>query len=443
MQLLAPRRSRRAIVDVVARHSFLAGFFVLLSASAARAEDTHVGLSDAVKIARSRGYDVLIASTQVKSAEGDLRAAAQLPNPQVNGGAGLTLACQGPCNSGTWWGWYAGISDQGLVEGALSRKRALKAAVAEHARDAAKFGRADVERVLVAQTKIQYVQTAAAIAKLDFSKDVAASLAKSVEVNRVRYPRVIDEGQLARVELEALKADQDVERAVRDLRQQQIELAFLLGRTDQPLIDVDKDALTFRVPEALSKLDRSALQRLALDARPDRKQAIAREQQGEAAIASAKRARFPDTALNVQFSRQGTGDYNSQLPTLTFGATVALPLLYQQQGEIRRAEADREQAVVQRQKIEGSVNADLDSAFGAFLSARTIVQRYESTMLERATRAKAIVQTQYTAGSATLTDLLDSQRSFVQVNVDYNAELVNYWTAVFMLEQAVGKELVP
>ena len=402
-----------------------------------------ISLPDAVKIARAKGYDVIVAGAQVKSAEGDLKSAGQLPNPQINGGGGLTLSCDGPCSGGSRWGWYAGVSDNGIIEGTITRKRALKEAVAKYGVDAAKFNRADAERVLVAQTKVQYVQTAAAIARLEFAQDVSKSLKQSVDVNRVRYPRVIDEGQLARVELESLKAEQDVERSTRDLKQQQVELAFLLGRSGGAPIAVDKDVLKFRVPESIANLDKVSLQKLAVENRPDRKQAIAKESQGEASIAQAKRSRFPDIQLNAQYQQQGTGSYNSNLPTLTFGATVGLPIFYQQQGEISRAEADREQAIVQRQRVDGAVTADLDSAYNSFVSARTIVQRYESTMLERAKRAKDIVQTQYTAGSATLTDLLDSQRSFVQVNVDYNAELVNYWTAVYMLEQAVGKELVP
>jgi cobalt-zinc-cadmium efflux system outer membrane protein len=405
---------------------------------------TPIGLHEAVRLARSRGFDVLVAAAQVRGAEADVRAAGAVPNPLFNAELGRTMACPGTCSTGSPWGWGVGVADQGLIEGALSRKRALREAVAQHAVDAAKFGRTDVERILVAQTKIQYVQTAAALARLDFSRDVAATLNKAVEVNRVRYPRVIDEGQLARVEQEALKADQEVERAIREYRQQQIELAYLFGVTGPiPEIAVDKGVLTFRVPEALASIDKQALLKLALEARPDRRQAAAREALGDAQIAFAKRQRFPDVSLSVNYQQQGTGDYSTQLPTLIFGAALPIPLLYQQQGEIRRAEADRDAASLSLRKLDSAVASDIESAFNAFVTARAIVQRYESALLDRAKRAREITQVQYNAGSATLTDLLDAQRSFVQVNSDYYDELVNYWTAVFSLEQAVGKELVP
>jgi cobalt-zinc-cadmium efflux system outer membrane protein len=88
------------------------------------------------------------------------------------------------------------------------------------------------------------------------------------------------------------------------------------------------------------------------------------------------------------------------------------------------------------------VASELESAVNAFSTARVIVERYESALLERAKRALDITRVQFNAGSATLTDLLDAQRSYVAVNSGYQAELVNYWTAVFQLEQAIGKELV-
>ena len=89
-----------------------------------------------------------------------------------------------------------------------------------------------------------------------------------------------------------------------------------------------------------------------------------------------------------------------------------------------------------------AVAADLESAVNTFATSRRIVERYESALLERAKRARDITQIQFDAGSATLTDLLDAQRSWVQATGGYYTELVNYWTSVFLLEQALGRELV-
>ena len=401
-----------------------------------------LSLADAVTQARTRGFDVLLASASVRGAEAEVRVAGQTPNPALTAGPSRRVDCfSGNCP--TPWGLFATLSDQGLIEGAITRKRKLREDVAQRALEASRYGRTNAERVVIAQTKVQYIQTAAAQARLELTREVAASLQKSVEVNRVRYPRVIDEGQLARVEQESLRADAEVDLALRQLRQEQIDLAVMLGNEGAvPDLVVDRRALDFRVPETLASIDKPALLRTAMESRADRKQALAQVAQMEASVSAAERSRIPDVSLLVQYQQLGSGDNAPQPPTLSVGIGLPLPLFYQQQGEVGRAQADRQTALVGRRRLETLLVADVESAVNTFSTARRIVERYESALLERAKRARDITQVQYTAGSATLTDLLDAQRSWVQVNTGYLAELVNYWTSVFLLEQAIGKELV-
>lgn len=401
-----------------------------------------VSLADAVRLARTRGYDVLVASAQARGAAADVTIARAAPNPIVTAGPSRRADCWS-CAPNSTWGAYGSISDEGLIEGAITRKRALRGEVAKRALEAARFSRADAERVLVAQTKVQYIQAAAAAARLDFAREVAATLAQAVEVNRVRYPRVIDEGQLARIEQEALKADQAVDRAQRDVREEQIQLALLLAADPSVPLNVDAGALKFRVPEALKTADKATLARTAAETRPDRKLLAAREAQADAAVTLARRERIPDVSLQVQYQNLGTGDNAPQPPTLSVGVALPLPIFYRREGEIGRAEADRQTANTLRRRLDNVVLAEIESAWNAFVTARAIVNRYETALLERARRAREITQVQFNAGSATLTDLLDAQRSFVAVTSDYYTELVNYWTAVFQLEQAVGREMVP
>lgn len=401
-----------------------------------------LSLADAVTQARTRGFDVLLASANVRGAEAEVRVAGQTPNPALTAGPSRRVDCfSGNCPGA--WGLFATLSDQGLIERAITRKRKLREDVAQRALEASRYGRTNAERVVIAQTKVQYIQTAAAQARLELTREVAASLQKSVEVNRVRYPRVIDEGQLARVEQESLRADAEVDLALRQLRQEQIDLAVMLGNEGAvPDLVVDRRALDFRVPETLASIDKPALLRTAMESRADRKQALAQVAQMEASVSAAERSRIPDVSLLVQYQQLGTGDSAPQPPTLSVGIGLPLPLFYQQQGEVGRARADRQTALVGRRRLETLLVADVESAVNTFSTARRIVERYESALLERAKRARDITQVQYTAGSATLTDLLDAQRSWVQVNTGYLAELVNYWTSVFLLEQAIGKELV-
>jgi cobalt-zinc-cadmium efflux system outer membrane protein len=407
----------------------------------------HLSLAQALDIFRTHGLDVLIADAAVLGAQGDLRAAGAIPNPQLSANAGHVFNYNpasrpgAPCIGCSDIVVGGGLSDQAALEDALTGKRGLRLRVARAALEAAQLARQDAERVIGFQVKAQYVQVAAARWMLEFARQVETSLRQTVDLSRLRYPKVINEGELARVEVQQLEAQQDVDRARQDLRSAQVGLAFLLGvRGAVPDFEVDRDVLRFHVPASLQTATVDSLLNDAMSHRPDLQQAAAAEERATEALALAKRQRIPDVSLNADYLQTGTGQDAIQPPTLTFGFTVGLPLFYQQQGEILHAQAERDAQALQRAKTLSQVASDVESAFAAFASAKAIVERMESSLLEQAKRARDITDLQYRAGSATLIDFLDAERTFIQTNTEYFADLANYWTAVFQIEAAASME---
>jgi cobalt-zinc-cadmium efflux system outer membrane protein len=92
-------------------------------------------------------------------------------------------------------------------------------------------------------------------------------------------------------------------------------------------------------------------------------------------------------------------------------------------------------------RVEAQVAADVASAWSDFAAAAELAQRMEGGLLERAARARDLVEVQYRKGAASLLDYLDAQRTFTGTRVEYLNDLASYWTAFFRLEQAVGEEL--
>jgi cobalt-zinc-cadmium efflux system outer membrane protein len=407
-----------------------------------------LSLEKALELFRTRGLDLLIADAAVIGAQGDLRAAGAIPNPQLSTGFGRvfnysTAGTPGaPCVGCSIYQLGGGLSDQAALEDSLSGKRALRLRVARAALEAARLGRSDAERTVGFQVKSQYVQVVAARWAFDFVREVQGSLEKTLELSRLRYPRVINEGDLARVEVQKLEADQSVDQAAQNLRVARVGLAFLLGvRGPVPDFEVDRDVLCFRVPAPLRTANVDTLLVDAMDHRPDLKQAASAEERAAAALALARRQRIPDVSVDTQYVQTGTGQNAIQPPTLTFGFTMALPLFYQQQGEILRAEAERETQALQRTKLVAQVVSDVETAFASFMTTKALVERMESTLLGRAKRARDITEIQYKAGSATLIDFLDAERTFIQTNVEYFGDLANFWTAIFQMEAALSVEL--
>ncbi len=398
-----------------------------------------IGLAEALQIMQSQGLDVLLAEARVHDAEGDVAVAGAFPNPALTIGYGrvLNYAAQAAGQDANQYG--IGIGDQSALFDAISGKRGLRLDVARNGLAAARLSRSDALRSLTFQVKQHYVQVVEATKQLGFARDVAKSADASLELNRRRYPQVIDDGALARIETQKLEADQALRQAAFSLRAARVGLAFLLGvRSDIPDFEVDERALDYRVPEGLAGATEAGLRQIALENRPDLFGADYERARAAAEVVLERRKRFPDLALSVQYTQTGTGQAAIQPPTIGVALTVTLPVLYQQQGEIRKAEAEYETQSATLAKVTAQVVADVAIAFAAFETTRQLVDCMLGGLLTDAERARDVTEVQYKAGAGSLIDFLDAHRTFVATHVEYLQDLTQYWTAVYQLEQAVG-----
>jgi cobalt-zinc-cadmium efflux system outer membrane protein len=410
-------------------------------------------LEEAVRVLRERGLDLLVAEAGIEGAQGDVQAAAAIKNPILSGSFGKSRAfsgCTDAQGNPVSCGWLpdpalaVGLSDDGAIFDALSGKRRMRIAVARAALEASRASRDDALRTLTAQVKIQFLQQILAQDALRFAREVAGASARTFELTKVRYEEgAINEADLARIEVAKLESDQSVDQANQSLRDARAQLAFLLGvRSRVPEFAVTAPDLEhFAVPPGLAAPDPDALLAAAREARPDLAAALRQRERTEAALALARRQRFPDVSLSFNYSQQGTTPSATTPPTFTFGVSVPLPLFYRQQGEIRHAEADLASQSITSAKVEAQVATDVESALADWQSAGSLARRMEGGLLERARRARDLVEIQYRKGAASLLELLDAQRTYIATSAEYRQDLAAYWTAVFKLEQAVGRNL--
>ncbi len=400
--------------------------------------------AQAVAIFRTRGLDLLIADAAMMNAEGDVAAADHVPNPYVSVAAGPafnyqpdTPNCVGCAKYSLGWA----IGDNGAILDSVSNKRGLRLDVARHALAVARLYRLDAQRVLESSVKQAYVQVQAAKAQLDLTRSMLATLQRSLDLARLRYPQIITEADLARTEVQKLEGDAAVTNAVASLRMTQAQLAFLLGeRTIAP--DFAVDPLDFSVPASLENSTETDLVALGLRSRPDLR---AREYDRTRALAFvelAERQQVPNVALSLQYSAVGSGRDAASPSVLVINASATLPIFYQQGGEIMRAEADVTRTTLSQAKAESIVAADVGQAYAAYVSFRHMVERMRvGGLLDRARTARDILELQYRAGSASLVNYLDAQRTYIATNQEFIGELAGYWVSIDQLEQAVGTQV--
>jgi cobalt-zinc-cadmium efflux system outer membrane protein len=418
-----------------------------------------LSMEEALRIFRGRGLDLLIAEAAVSSAEGDVRIAHQVFNPSLSysfshvfnydpqtvcppdmKGYGGSAACSPNVHAIT-------LGDNAAIEDAIVGKRGLRIAVAQAALRAARMARVDAQRTLELQLKSQYLQAVLARDQLDFALEVQKGWSQTFDLAKLRYEKgAISEADESKIETAKLEADQTVSLARQALLVAKLGVAFLLGARDGlPQFEVAEDLPKFVVPLKLAAATPSTLLADAIATRPDLKALQAQQERAHASLRQAKRARFPDLALSLGFNYAATagGPFSSNTvpPTVIVGVSGNVPLFYQQQGEIQKAEADLRTQALSFAKTRAQVLNDVGSAHGNFAATRELVERMEGRLLERAKRARDLVSLQYQKGAASLLEYLDAQRTFIATNQEYLQDLANYWTAVFQLEAAVGTDL--
>jgi cobalt-zinc-cadmium efflux system outer membrane protein len=420
-------------------------------------------LDDALRIFHARGLDVLIADAAVRSAEGGVTVAGAIQNPVLSTNVGESLTWSNTYASGkdcraygalcVPWGFGVGLNDSAALADWLSGKRDLRLKVARTALAAAKMSRVDAVRTLTFQLKSTYLQVAQAQLGYVFAKEVDATESVTLKKFQDRYHAgAINEGDLQRIEVEKLETDQSVDAARSALGQARSALAFLLGvRGDAPDFDVDAKVLDYSEPAGAHDATPVGLLHTAFDHRPDLVSAAYLRASAEAQIELVKRQKFPDVTLGVNYSWGGFNgwsvDNSLSSPFLTFSLSAPLPLFYQLQGEQRQAEAQRDTNALQHAKTTAQVVNDVTTALAALDASRKLVQRMEGPrraaggLLESARGAFDIVATQYEKGAANLTDYLDALRTYIATKNEYFGDLASYWTAVYQLEAAVGKDL--
>ena len=406
-----------------------------------------------MNIFRTHGLDILVAEANTQTAEGDVQAANAVPNPNVSGGW-YHFFFKSPPSTGekprydTHDGWSVVLGDSNALEDTLAGKRGLRRGVAEAALAAARLQPADAQRILELQVKQQYFQALASQAALDFARETAAALAQTLELTLVRYKSgAISEVEVSRTETAKLEAEQTVDSTAEMLRAAKVQLAFLLGRRHSfDDFQIETDRLRFFVPPRLEGTSSQQLVDRAFRARPDLQAQEDQRVRAQRGLALAHRMRFPDVGIGAEYQWEGsTTDPLSppvSPPTLQLSLTGIIPLFYQQQGEIRKANADVNGQDAKAAKLRAQIVADVESAYSDWLTARQLLERMEGRLLERAQRARDLVDLQYRKGAASLLEYLDAQRTYVSIKGEHIRDLVAYWNAIFQIEAATATELV-
>lgn len=375
-----------------------------------------------------RAGQIGVAESRAQEATAYLR-----PNPNLT----LTADQIDPFPGGPAHGPFAFLLPLASVNYLHERqhKRELRLESAQDATKIAVSGQSDLERTLLFNLRMAFVETLQEKAILDLAKENLIYYDHVLDVNRDRYKAGgIARVDLDRLELQRVQYESDLQTAEVNLRTAKIQLLALLNdRTPVEQFDVT-GAFDFSAQIPLL----SEVRQSALDTRPDLKAAFESIDKAKTDHRLAVADGSTDPTLGFDVGRNPPIDQY-----IGFSVSFPLRIFDRNQGEKLRTQLDIDRSRKLLDATRAQVFSDVDSAYAAVNGTVILLQPYKERYLGQASSVRDTIAFSYQHGAASLLDFLNAQADYRSVQVNYLNLVASYLNAANQLNLAVGLEVIP
>ncbi|WP_292434849.1 TolC family protein [Methylobacter sp.] len=389
----------------------------------------------AIALFYQRNLSLIAANFNINDAQAQEIIAAAIPNPVFS----FTISSLTPQMS------HQQYSDaplpavspqiQQLIE--TAGKRRLRIESSELATEAVSLDLKDTARVLTNAVRRSYYSLLLAQKVATVATDNFERYREILRVNATRLKvGDISATDFTRIEVESLKAQGDQDQAKAALNQARADLLLLLGWPENSLEISAVEAWPEAAP-SVAKVGQDQLVKQALERRPDLQAARVRIEQAGKMLTLANRLAIPDVTVSAFYQRD-PGNFFTDSGGV--GISVPLPLFYRQEGEISRARVGLNSAELALKQTEQGVQAEVMKALAAWQSADAIAQRFETAVVKRIEMLRKAQEIAYQKGAVGLLDLIDAERNYKAMMLDYYAALKNRSNAWADLLMAYGEE---
>lgn len=396
-------------------------------------------LQEALQLARSRNPALAGAASDVDVAEADRIQATRRLNPAVTfGSEGYPLFEPSP-RPPFRDGQELTIRYDQEIEMGGRRDRRSEAAVAGISVARSLLG--DQRRRVDLAVQRAYLQVVLAKTDREVSREALADIDRVLGITKARLDQgEISGGELRRLQVERLRFVDDQFATELALKNAKAALLAVMGFADLGR-DFDVTGILTELPTSLAglgagasvpALDRAALERQALAARPDLLAARGEELRADSQTQLQRALATPNITVGGGYKRTLTSD------GVVFGITMPLQLFNRNPGGIARAEAERRRAASLTAIAEAAVRLDVQQAVNAIEINQARVRYIEQDTLTAARQARDAIGAAYQVGEAGLIDYLDAQRSFRETLRIYNRALYERRISDFEVAAAIG-----
>jgi cobalt-zinc-cadmium efflux system outer membrane protein len=214
-------------------------------------------------------------------------------------------------------------------------------------------------------------------------------------------------------------------------------LATAVGKPDLPagILQGDLEALPALDPaQVLARIEQQS---------PALRLAQSELAAAEASVHLARSRRMPDLSLRVGFQQ------DRELLTAAGASTggigfaelsLTLPVFNRQQGELAAASADRQQAQQELLRTRLELRRRAAQLLADYQSARAALDRLRTQTIPLARQAYQLYLTRYEQGAASYPQVLVSQRSYLELRLEYIDLLENAWKAALTLDSLLDAD---
>jgi len=354
------------------------------------------------------------------------------PNPNLS----LTADQINPFPGGpphSTFGFLLGVASVNYLH-ERQRKRELRLESAKEATQITVSGQSDLERTLIFNLRMAFVQTLQEKAILNLAKENLSYYDHVLDVNRDRYKAgAIAQVDLKRLEIQRVQYLSDLQTAEVNLRTAKIQVLTLLDdRTPVEQFDVTG---AFDFSEQLPAL--SDVRQAALDTRPDLRAALQSVEKAKTDHRLAVANGSTDPTFGFDVGRNPPIDQY-----IGFNVSIPLRIFDRNQGEKRRTQLDIDRNDRIAQATRAQVFSDVDSAYATVNSSVILLRPYKEQYLEEASSVRDTIELSYQHGAASLLEFLNAQADYRNVQVNYLNLVASYLEAANQLNLAVGREVI-
>lgn len=424
MHLSQPIRHAWSFV-VVAAMTLVLGITV-----PSKGEETNqsVEILDAlIREALSKNPEVLSAKQRWEAANQEVPQARSLEDPEIS----ITQwAIPSNFNIGdadeTWYG----IGQRFPFPG----KRSLKGRIAVKASEAAEQDYLAKIREITARVRVVYYRLFLIQKSIELHLEHQALLEEFIRIADQKYAvGQASQQDLLKAQVELSKLHNSLLVLEQEKISAQAEMNALLNRPPEMVLGRLED-LAYH-PFSLTLED---LTRQALEDRPELKAASLMIERSEQEKALAKKNYLPDFMIEIMYWDVHTGPNKWQAV-----GKMNLPWIFQGKydARIRQTIAEEEMARADHTAIRNRTLFDLQNLFTRVKTTEQLIGMYQTGVLPQAEQSLKSAQIGYQAGRVDFLNLIDSERTLLDLQIEYYGALVQFWQSMAELERIVGKEL--